>query len=150
MGNVFGDALALAPLDRNGTADLVIGARDDRVGGSVTVLLGGAAGLTTSGIGGVRYTQSSRGIPGTDETADWFGQNVTVGFVQSRTQATLVISAPGEDVGKIHDAGAITQLPIGPSGPDLSAARTLTADTAGVQGEARADEYFGGAGGVWG
>ena len=150
LGNVFGDSLALAPLDRDGTADLVIGARYDSVGGSVTVLLGGAAGLTTAGIGGSRYQQSTQGIPGTDERADWFGETVTAGFVQSRAQATLVVSALGEDVGAIHDAGSITELPIGPAGPDLSAARTITADTVGVQGQAKADEYFGAAGSVWG
>ena len=150
LGNVFGDALALAPLDRDGAADLVIGARDDRPGGSVTLLLGGAAGLTTTGIGGTRYTQSTRGIPGTEESADWFGQAVTAAFVQSPTQATLVVSAPGEDVGTTRDAGSVTQIPIGTSGPDVSAARTITADTVGVQGRAGAHDYFGGAGGVWG
>ena len=155
LGNGFGGSLALAPLDRNGTADLVIGARYDgvgrgAVGGSVTVLLGSAAGLTTNGIGGVRYTQSTRGIPGTDERLDLFGQNVTAGFVQSRTQATLVVSTPGEDVGAVRDAGSITQLPIGPAGPELSAARTINANTVGVQGQAKANEYLGAAGGVWG
>jgi hypothetical protein len=150
FGNQFGGSLAVAPLDRDGRADVAIGARYDDAGGSVTVLLGSAAGLTTNGIGGVRYTQASPGIPGTEEAGDWFGQAVSAGFVQSRTQATLVVSAPGEDVGTVDDAGAITQLPIGPSGPDLGNARTITAGTPGVQGDVKAHAYLGGARGVWG
>lgn len=149
-GNGFGGSMALASLDRNGTADLAVGARYDGGAGSVTMLLGSPAGLTTRGLGGVRYTQSTRGVPGTDERFDLFGQAVTAPFVQGRTQAALVVSAPGEDVGGIRDAGSITQLPVGPAGPDPRAARTVTADTAGVQGRAGPGEYFGGAGGVWG
>ena len=139
----FGDSLVMAPLNRDGRADLAIGAASDG-GGSVTVLLGSAAGLTTDGIGGVRYTQSTPGIPGTDEGADSFGAAVSAGFVQSRAQTTLVISAPDEGVGTIRNAGSITQIPIGLSGPDPSVARTITADTVGVQGKAAPNEYFGG------
>ncbi|MET0693613.1 MAG: hypothetical protein ABWY56_06760 [Propionibacteriaceae bacterium] len=138
----FGSSLALAPLDRNGTADLVVGAPNDG-GGSVTVLLGSPAGLTTNGIGGVRYTQSTPGIPGTDEGADSFGSAITPGFVQTPTQATLVVSAPGESVGNIGNAGSITQIPVGLTGPDPSLARTITTNTAGVQGRAQTNDYFG-------
>lgn len=139
----FGSSLALAPLDRDGRDDLAIGAPSDG-GGSVTVLLGSATGMTTGGIGGVRYTQSTRGIPGTDEGADSFGTVVRAGFVQSQTQATLVIAAPREAVGRAENAGSVTQIPIGASGPDPSTARTITADTAGVQGRATVNDYFGG------
>lgn len=143
--SLSGRALALAPLDRGGTADLVIGAPGDSVGGSFTVLLGSAAGLTTNWIGGTRYTQATPGIPSTAERADAFGLAVSAGFVQSRTQATVVVSAPGEDVGRIVDAGSITQIPIGAAGPDPGAARTITADTPGVQGRAAVNDFLGGA-----
>jgi hypothetical protein len=139
----FGSSLALAPLDRDGRADLAIGAPSDG-GGSVTVLLGSTAGLTTEGIGGVRYTQSTRGIPGTDEGGDSFGTVVRAGFVQSRTEATLVIAAPREAVGRVDNAGSVTQIPIGVSGPDPSTAGTITADTPGVQGRATVNDYLGG------
>ncbi|WP_375424815.1 integrin alpha [uncultured Friedmanniella sp.] len=148
-GDRFGSSLAMAPLDRNDTADLAVGA-SELPGGSVTVLLGGRAGLTTNGIGGTRYTQATAGIPGTDERLDLFGQAITAAFVQSPTQATLIISTPGEDVGAIRDAGAVTQVPISRSGPDPRTARTLTADTPGVQGQAKPGEYFGAVGGFWG
>lgn len=57
-------------------------------------------------------------------------------FAQSRTQAAWVIGTPGEDVGTIADAGAFSYLPIGTDGPDPRSARTITADTADVQGKA--------------
>jgi hypothetical protein len=143
LGNVFGESLAMAPLDRGATDDLAIGAPGDTRGGSVTVLRGSPAGLTTAGTGGTRYTQSTAGIPGTAETADSFGDVVTAAFLHSRTQATLVVGVPGEDVGRIADAGSITQLSIGSAGPNLSGSRTITADTPGVQGKARTNERFG-------
>ena len=149
LGNVFGESLALAPLDRGATADLAIGAPGDG-DGSVTVLLGSSAGLTTAGAGGTRFTQATTGIPGTPEIGDAFGDTVTAARLQSRSQATLVIGVPGEDVGKIRDAGAITQMPIGSSGPTATGSRTVTANTAGVQGTSATGERFGDSSRHWG
>ena len=149
-GNVFGESLALAPLDRGTTADLAIGAPGDGGDGSVTVLSGSAGGLTAAGAGGTRFTQSTAGIPGTAETGDSFGDTVTATHLQSRTQATLVVGVPGEDVGKIRDAGAITQLPIGSSGPTPTGSTTITANTAGVQGTSATGERFGDSTRHWG
>lgn len=150
LGNVFGEALAMAPLDKGTRADLVIGAPGDLDGGSVTVLLGGPDGLTTDGIGGTRFTQGTPGIPGTPESEDAFGDVVTLPYLQSRAQATLVIGVPQEDVGSIRAAGAIIQLPVSASGPDAGKAKTFTANTRGVQGKAGADELFGGGPRRWG
>ncbi len=150
LGNVFGESLAMAPLDRGTTADLAIGAPGDGGDGSVTVLLGSAAGLTTAGAGGTRFTQSTAGIPGTAETGDSFGDTVTAAHLQSRAQATLMIGVPGEDVGKIRDAGAITQLPIGTAGPTPTGSTTVTANTAGVQGTSATGERFGDSTRHWG
>lgn len=150
LGNVFGESLAIGLLDRGLQADLAIGAPGDSSGGSVTVLLGRPDGLTTEGIGGTRYTQSTPGIPGTGENGDRFGDTVTAAFVQSRSQASLVVGTPGEDVGTIVDAGAFSYLPIGTSGPDPRYARTITADTAGVQGKAGRSEELGDSTSRWG
>lgn len=150
LGHVFGEALAMAPLDKGPTADLLVGAPGDLDGGSVTLLLGGPDGLTTDGIGGTRFTQATPGIPGTPEGDDAFGEVVTAPFLQSRTQATVVIGVPHEDIGSIRSAGAIVQLPIGASGPNAGKAKTFTANTRGVQGKAGTDERFGGGPRRWG
>ncbi|WP_405985501.1 FG-GAP repeat protein [Streptomyces sp. NBC_00872] len=60
------------PYDFNGDgrADLVVGASATTTG-SVTVLYGSAAGLTTKGA--TPYTQNTAGIPDTEEKSDRFG-----------------------------------------------------------------------------
>lgn len=150
LGNVFGASLAMGPLDRGGHVDLAIGAPGDDGYGSVTLLLGSPDGLTTDGIGGTRYTQATNGIPGTNESGDAFGETLTAPFLQSLSQATLVIGTPGEDVGTIVDAGSITQLPMSASGPDPRYAKTITANTPGVRGKAGRSELFGGGVPRWG
>jgi hypothetical protein len=150
LGNVFGEALAMAPLDRGATADLAIGAPGDSVAGSVTVLLGDTNGLTTAGSGGTRYSQATPGIVGTAEPGDRFGEVVSTAFLQSGSQASLLIGAPGEDVGSVVDAGSVSQLSISSAGPTPSGSRTFTVDTPGVQGLAGPDESFGGGTRRWG
>lgn len=147
LGNVFGESLAMGPLDRGSRADLAVGAPGED---SVTVLLGSSAGLTTAGVGGTRYTQSTKGIPGTDEAGDSFGDTVIAAHLQSRGQANLVIGVPGEDVGRIADAGSISYLPIGTAGPDPRHARTITANTKGVKGKAGKADRFGDSPRRWG
>lgn len=151
LGNVFGESLAMGPLDRGATADLAIGAPGDAdQGGSVTVLLGGAQGLTTAGTGGTRYTQSTTGIVGTNETGDDFGEVVRTAFLQSRAQASLLIGAPGETVGTVVGAGSLTQLSISTSGPNPGGSQTFTADSRGVRGTAGRKDHFGGGTRRWG
>lgn len=149
-GNMFGESLTMARLNRDRYVDLAIGAPGDSSGGSVTILLGSALHLTTDGIGGTRYTQATAGIPGTGEAGDHFGDTVSAVYAQSRGQATLVIGTPGEDVGTISDAGAFSYLTIGSSGPNPSSAKTITADTAGVQGTCGPGEQLGGSTRRWG
>jgi hypothetical protein len=150
LGNVFGESLAMGPLDRGATADLAIGAPGDSDGGSVTVLLGGTNGLTTAGSGGTRYTQATTGIAGKAEPGDSFGQFVTTAFLQSRSQASLLVGNPGEDVGAVVDAGSLSQLSIGTTGPDPAASQSFTADSHGVQGKVGPGEHFGGGTRRWG
>ncbi|MDN5763776.1 MAG: hypothetical protein L0H41_15845, partial [Microlunatus sp.] len=149
LGNLFGEALAMGPLDRGDTADLAIGAPGDGTG-SVTVLLGGAKGLSTAGIGGTRYTQATPGIVGTAEAGDRFGDTVTTAPVQNQSQASLIIGVPGEDVGSVTDAGSVTQLSISRTGPDPRGSRTFTANTPGVKGKAGRFDHFGDSTHHWG
>ena len=61
----FGATLAVGRLNGDAIPDLAIAAPEDNNGtGSVTVLLGSPAGLTTAGYGGTTFTQSTPGIGG--------------------------------------------------------------------------------------
>ena len=86
--------------------------------------------------GSIQYQQGSRKVPGAPEKGDRFGASLAGG-------GTL-IGAPGEDVGSIVDAGAVTwQLRY-----------VLTQDSAGIPGTAERGDQFGAAvavsGTLWG
>lgn len=63
------------------------------------------------------WTQATPGIPGINEAGDRFGAAVNIAWVELTEDGdpypafVYVVGAPGEDVGKIKDAGAITVIP---------------------------------------
>ncbi len=93
--------------------------------------------------GGVWYsvTQDSRRVPGVAESGDAFGASLAATWACDRT-STLVVGAPGEDLGSVTDAGSVTVLgsPIGGIGT-----YTVTQDSANIPGMAEADDQFGAA-----
>ncbi|MEV7416210.1 FG-GAP-like repeat-containing protein [Streptomyces sp. NPDC089919] len=110
----WGEARALADVDKDGYADLAVGApyKDAQGGtvsraGSVTILRGGPKGLTTTGARTV--TQATTGVPSTSEKQDRFGE--ALAWVDGDRNGTpeLYVGGPGED-GK---AGRVWQLPAG-------------------------------------
>ncbi len=58
----------------------------------------------------VAYTQNSPGIPGTAEAGDRFGAAISEGIFQCNENVSAAIGAPGEDIGRIKDAGSVTQI----------------------------------------
>ena len=112
----FGSSLAIGRLDRDRYADLAVGTPGDVIAagmaGSVTVLRGHPSGLSTAGIAGKRFHQDTPGVGGADETGDQFGGAAVASFVQSRTQASLVVSARSETVRGTRWTGQIHQLAI--------------------------------------
>jgi len=101
----FGSVLASADLDRDGYADLVIGAHrenDDR--GRVTVVRGAAAGYATTG--SAIYDQATKGVPGRSEDGDYFGSAVSLRDHDDDGDLDLSVGASGEN----GDDGAVTTL----------------------------------------
>jgi hypothetical protein len=140
----FGSALAAGDFNGDGVADLAAGASGEDVGsvadaGAVSVLYGGAGGLTTAG--GRLFTQNSSGVPGTAEEQDWFGWALAAGDFNRDGFADLAVSAPSESVGSAFAAGAVSVLYGSAGGLTTSGGRLFTQ----VAGAVEVGDQFGSA-----
>ncbi|RVU18277.1 hypothetical protein EOT10_32385 [Streptomyces antnestii] len=108
---------------RDGLPDLVAGTPKASTGGSVTVVPGGANGPAYAAK--KTLTQSSTGVPGTNEKGDLWGASVAEGDINGDGYADLAIGQPGEDDTSGHtDRGAVTLL----YGPALNTGAQMNLD----------------------
>ncbi|HEX8103969.1 MAG TPA: integrin alpha [Solirubrobacteraceae bacterium] len=145
-GDQFGAAVAASDFDGDGFGDLAIGAPgEDDAGvtdmGRVTILYGSATGLKTSGA--LLLGQGSTGVPDDNETGDRWGAALAAGNLGRGARGDLAVGAPGEDVGAITGAGAVTTLYGTASGLGTSGSTLWTQNTANVEQDAEAGDGFG-------
>ena len=144
-GDRFGAALATGDFDCDGHADLAIGAPGEQLGsarasGAVTVLYGGARGLTTRD---TFFDQGYAGVPGTRESNQSFGAALAAGDFDANGCDDLAVGVPGDSVHGAPAAGAVDVLYATPAGVRGGAAQLWTQDTSGVKGLAAAFHRFG-------
>ncbi|MEU3553440.1 FG-GAP repeat protein [Streptomyces fragilis] len=95
-GDRFGASVAIGDTDKDGRADLVIGAPGENgSAGAVTVVRGATDGLDTAHAR--TWMQSSAGVPGAAEAGDAFGTAVQLVDVNKDGSADLLVGAPGEN-----------------------------------------------------
>lgn len=136
-----GDAFGTAVADF-GLGGLAVGAPGEDIG--TTADTGHVAGLAAT-VGGYPgsgtefgFQQGAGGVPGTNEAGDRFGA-----ALYGRLQNSLTIGAPGEDIGAVNGAGAITDIPV--PGQTGVTATSWYQGKSGLAGTAEAGDAFGSA-----
>lgn len=139
----------IGDVDNDGYGDIVIGNHWDASSDSPGTAKGGAIqlvwGTSTGPTGGTgTLEQNSAGVPGTGETGDAFGWELSLGDINGDGYDDLAIGSPGEDLNGIADAGMISVLYGSTSGFQGAAAQSLAQDTPGVPGGNEKNDGFGG------
>ena len=101
----FGSALATADLNRNGKADIAIGATgENNYAGRITVVYGHRDGLGRAG--GFSFSQNTAGVPDTSERSDRFGSDLSLLDVDGNGRFDLLAGSTGENGG----VGSVTVI----------------------------------------
>jgi hypothetical protein len=110
-GDDFGGSLAWGDFNGDGFGDLAIGVPGyDRQAGAVAVIRGSGAGLeVTSRL--PQFLRQGGTFLDTPEIGDRFGAALTSGnFGGPVGVSDLAVGAPGEDIGSVQDAGAVSVI----------------------------------------
>ncbi|MEM9213229.1 MAG: S8 family serine peptidase [Cyanobacteria bacterium P01_F01_bin.150] len=108
-GDYFGRALASGDFDNDGFDDLAVGVPgEDLDAGAVNVIFGSSNGLTATG--NQLWSQDSVGILNGKNEDDEFGSVLAAGDFDNDGFEDLAISVPGEDIGSVANAGAVSVI----------------------------------------
>ncbi len=141
----FGQVLDSGDFNRDGYADLAIGVPEEGVGktnaGKVQVLFGSPTGLTAAG--DQVWHQGTKGIPGTNEGDDWFGNALAVGDFDGDGYADLGIGVDHETTAKGFWTGRVVVLRGSASGLTASGVQSWSEASPGIASRPRSFERFG-------
>ncbi|HEY2794041.1 MAG TPA: FG-GAP repeat protein [Micromonosporaceae bacterium] len=147
-GDEFGEVLAAGDINGDGYADLVVGVPDEGVGkvqsaGGIAYLPGSAAGVT--GIGSIRYSLSSQGVPGVAERLDELGASLAIGDFNGDGHPEIAAGSPKgqSDTDVVGLYPVVLVFPGTVTGPAGVGTVQFDADTAGIPGAATDDLGFG-------
>ena len=132
----------------DGFADLAVGVPGEDVGaavdaGAVNVLYDTVGFGNWSGVGSQLFTQSGAG--GSASAGDRFGAAIVAGNFNGDGFGDLAMGAPGENVGAVGDAGAVSVLYGSADGLTGSGAQLFTQDSPDVGSSAEPGDRFGAA-----
>lgn len=140
----FGYNVATGDFDDDGHADVVVSAPFEDIGdvvdaGAVMVVPGADEGLDSTR---AVYVSQGSGAAGQAEQSDFFGWSLATGHFNDDRYEDLVVSAPGEDVGGVEDAGAVVVLYGSPDGLVPTGSRMLS-QAGKVKNAPDTDDLFG-------
>ena len=112
-GDGFGTAVATGDFNDDILTDLAVGVPGENVGGiadagAVEIFYGSGGVIGLPAVGDQLLRQGAGGMAGVAEAGDRFGAALATGLVNNGDGAELAIGAPGEDVGVVGGAGAVS------------------------------------------
>lgn len=145
-GDFCGAAVVSGKFNNDNFDDVAFGCPGEAVGsvqdaGAVVILYGSASGLT--GTGSFLIDQDASGMAGTAAAGNWFGSALTSGDLDNNGIADLAIGSPGETVGGLAHAGAVSIVYGQTGGLSTTNSQNWTQDSSGIGGVANAGDRFG-------
>jgi hypothetical protein len=151
-GDRFGASLAVGDFDRNGRADLAIGAPNEDIGstadaGVVSVLSAFGSGLLDP-LAAKTFSQGTAGIPGASEAGDRFGASLAACNLGRGLAVDLAIGVPLEDFtagGVTHSNAGVIDVLYGVTGSGLSTTgvQDWSQASPGIAGGFETNDQFG-------
>lgn len=151
FGDRFGAVVASGDFNRDGHADLAVGAPGETVGstveaGAVSVIYGSSSGLASAH--DQQWSQSSKGVPGSSEAIDRFGSALAAGDFNGDGYADLAIGVQNEAIAGTESAagtgtGLVNVLYGSKSGLTSKGAQAWTQNSKGIRGSTEFNDEFG-------
>lgn len=147
-GFKLGQTMLCGDLNADGFTDVILGVPFLDVlksngnvannAGGVQLVYGGPAGFTIA----PTITQASPGISSAPKNGDVFGSEIALGFFNDDPYPDLVVSAPGEDVNGVSNAGQVHIISGGPNGP-IADDTVIHQNSSGIKDRNETNDFFG-------